>query len=462
MRKKRPIPMPTEEEKARARLKAASADPLVWAMKSVDDKFPDEREKDADTVQAESIIEMKMGPVNESDEMEARQYEADVRRVENNEPLDEMEAMESDFDDDEMLDSSDIMDESEMLDEEDDFTEDSDEKEHSKVGMIDALAESKKDRGERPVRMVNPRNNVAVRGGAELEFKTEDKLTMPMQEGVMTMEVTPMRQDVSHVSPEEVHDKVRNDEAEKMEAGESDKKKEKTRFKIMRGRNKDVSAVKVDASDKVVQGTASKVDSKTQVKLTSLESKQKKMAILTAGLMVLAVGGVIFGVVATVRQGQVAEELVNQIAASSSSDKESNVDEEYIYVKDWGLKIKIVSGLSNISYNSVSDEYAEVQIWGSKKDASANYVPDFAKQMKNSSPLGTVVRVPRYERAAAGRLIWYDDYYNYYYQGPSGVPTVSEDEMSWWVESYLLIKEMLTNADNYTTMEDTTISQQNQ
>ena len=44
MSRERIRPMPTEEEKARARLKMASADPFAWAMKSVDDRFPDSRE----------------------------------------------------------------------------------------------------------------------------------------------------------------------------------------------------------------------------------------------------------------------------------------------------------------------------------------------------------------------------------------------------------------------------------
>ena len=114
-----------------------------------------------------------------------------------------------------------------------------------------------------------------------------------------------------------------------------------------------------------------------------------------------------------------------------------------------------------MSYNVANDELSEVMIWGAKRDNTVSYTPDFARQSKNSNPLGTVVRVARYERAAAGRLIWYDDYYNYYYQGPTGIPSVSESEMNWWVESYLLIKEMLTNADNYTTIEESnTIGQQ--
>ncbi|MBQ8985039.1 hypothetical protein IJ076_00555 [Candidatus Saccharibacteria bacterium] len=348
-------PMPTEEDKEKAKLKAAGADPLVWAMKSVDEEFPDDREKDAETIQAETEVV---------------------------EPEDDTE---------------------EMLDDEGDV--------------------------ETPV------NEKAT------EIRAEDKTAMPMDDGVMTVEVTPMRQDVSKVSPDEAKQPIK---AEANDTLTTDKDGEMQKKVIFSKKN----SSKAEKTD----------DPKVQVKLTSLESKQKKMMFAFAALILLAIGGVAFGVVAMVQQNKTVENLENQIASVTTTTDE--VDDEYITLKDWGLKIKIISGLSNVNYNYVDDDSAEVLIWGSTKSTENRYVPDFAKQNKNSNPLGTVVRVPRYERAAAGRLIWYDDYYNYYYQGPTGVPEVSEDEMSWWVESYLLIKDMLTNADNYSSISEATVGQQ--
>ena len=393
--------MPTIEEIEGAKLKAASADPLVWAMKSVDDKFPDEREKNAETIKAEAEVETKMGPTNVEKEVE------DVK-ISKSETLSE-ELDDEDFDDEELLD--------------DELLDDSDTSNSTK--MIDEIAAVKKA-------------EMATEAKAEAEapvqeIKAEDRLTMPTQDGVVTMEVKPMRQDVSNVSPEEFK-KAPEEEVVEPE--------QKSKFKFK-------AKAKVDAKSTDAKTT----DSKTQVKLMNLEFKQKKMMIGFAVLAIVAAVGVCFGVIATVKQSQATEEFASQLAEANANNNDSDggVDDEYINLKDWGVKIKIVSGLNNISYNTLMDDYAEVQIWGTKRDSGANYVPDFAKQSKNGTPLGTMVRVPRYERAAAGRLIWYDDYYNYYYQGPSGVPSVSEDEMSWWVESYLLIKEMLTNADNYTT-----------
>ena len=416
MRRRRAIPMPTLEERESAKLKAMSADPLVWAMKSVDDRFPDEREKNAETIKAEAQIEKKSEPTNI--EKEAKSAEPTQDEVFEEDFGDES------FDDDELLD--------------DDLLDDSDETGSTK--MIDELAAVKKaeaaSKKEPAKEAVKEPIGVAAKATDEpvKEIKAEGKLTMPTQDGVVTMEVKPMRQDVSNVSPEEVK-KAPRDEAVESEST--------SKFKFK-------AKAKVDAKSPDAKAT----DSKTQVKLMNLEFKQKKMMIGFAVLTIVAVMGICFGVIATVKQSQATEEFVNQLAEASANanSDDTGVDDEYINLKDWGVKIKIVAGLANVSYNTLMDDYAEVQIWGSKRDLSANYVPDFAKQSKNSTPLGTMVRVPRYERAAAGRLIWYDDYYNYYYQGPSGVPSVSEDEMSWWVESYLLIKEMLTNADNYTTL----------
>ena len=373
MSKKRPKPMPTEEDKKKARLKAASADPLVWAMKSVDNDFPDSREKDAETIKAENEAEMKMGPA--------------VKEPENVES------------DENMLDSID-----------------------------DDLADAK------PTTSKNVESKPA-------EIKAEGKTAMPMDDGVMTVEVQPMRQNMDGVSEEEMKEKkaMRHAEISEDEPIDNDGKK----------------VVKI-ASKLENQDTR-----KTQVKLTALESKQKKMMIGFIALLILAIGGVTFGIVAMVNQNRTTSELSEQIANSGNNGGDGQVDDEYMYVKDWGLKIKIADDLTSVSYDTDVDDYAELLVWGARKDSGSRYVPDFAKQSKNDNAMGIMVRVPRYERTSAGRLIWYDDYYNYYYKGPNGEPAVNEDEMSWWVESYLLIKEMLTNADNYARIDDTTVGQQN-
>ena len=370
-RRERVRPMPTEEDKRKAQLKAASADPLVWAMKSVDDKFPDEREKDAETIMAEEEVEMTIGPA-----------------------VDDYE--------DEMLDD------------------------------IDEEPEPKTK-----------------------EIKAEGKTAMPVDEGVLTVDVEPMRQNVDKVTTKEINRvEGRKSEFEKAEKAKRAKEAE-AEFK-----KADAKRIEVGKAETKKVDAKKSVEPKAQIKLNALESKQKKMMFALAALVIIAIGGVIFGAVAMVNQNKATLELANQIV--SSSDHENQVDGEFVYLKDWNMKIKITSGLEHVSfdYDENEDGYAKVLIWGARKEDGANYTPDFAKQSKNGNALGIITRIPRYERAAAGRLIWYDDYYNYYYQGPTSEPEASESEMSWWVESYLLIKEMLTNADNYIKFDDTTISQQ--
>lgn len=366
-RHERPKPMPTEEDKRKAQLKAASADPLVWAMKSVDDKFPDEREKDAETIQAEAEVEMTMGPTQGEIE-------------------------------------EDILDD---IDEEPEVVE-------------------------------------------RAEIKAEGKTVVPMNDGAMTVDVAPMRQNVDEVTSKEVN----RIDGKKTEI-ENEKKIEEAK-KLERA-EKAERAKKVDAEFKEAK-KVQKFKKFQQPKKT--DPQMKKMMFAIGALAIIALVGVGFGVVAMINQNKATVELANQIVASTGH--ENLVDDEYVYLKDWNMKIKIISGLEHVTfdYDETSDGYGKVLIWGARKEEGANYTPDFAKQSKNGSALGIVTRIPRYERAAAGRLIWYDDYYNYYYQGPTSEPEASESEMSWWVESYLLIKEMLTNADNYIKFDDSTISQQ--
>ena len=342
-KKERIIPMPTEEDKIRAKLKAAGSDPLVWAMKSVDDKFPDSREKDIETIEAEAAVA-------------------------------EMEPADDDGIDDE-------------------------------ADEIEEVEEVKE-----------PTSSAK-------EIKAEGKTAVPMDDGVLTVEVTPMRQNIDNVPPEEAKAKAVN-------KIEPDVKSDDTKFKH---------------SERLVEPKI---------------HGQKKMIFAFAALIIVALAGVTFGVVAMVNQNNATIELANRLLTSGNSNSNEQVDDEYMNVKDWGMKIKIADNLTNVSFEVSKEDYGSILVWGVRRDNGASYTPDFAKQNRNGTAMGTVVRVPRYERSASGRLIWYDDYYNYYYQGPSSEPDANETEMSWWVESYLLIKEMLTNADNYVTVDDNTLGQQ--
>jgi len=201
------------------------------------------------------------------------------------------------------------------------------------------------------------------------------------------------------------------------------------------------------AADKKLPGILGKID------FSQIDFKSPKTIGIIVGVVVVIAGG-IFVIKKLSSRGSTQQ--IDEPTTQTTSVVENQSDGEYLHIKDWHMKIKIVSGLTNVSFDYDQDEYSSILVWGSRKDQGANYTPDFAKQSKNGKAMGTITRVPRYERAAAGRLIWYDDYYNYYYQGPTSDPSAAgtEEEKAWWVESYLLIKDMLTDADNYIKEDD--------
>ena len=528
MSKERIRPMPTAEQKARAQFEMASADPFAFAMKSVDDRFPDSREKDAKTLKEEAEVEAMVRRVMAKKRMAAAQKPAveqpmqkpvaeqsAVQKPVTSEkpvaqaPVAQASAVQNSPAVEQPIAEKPVLQEPEIAEptkaeaeqpekpavekaieeafEEDAATEenfdDYDDIDEMEDGLYDELDDS--DAEDAPVD-----DGIVDNDAMKTEILDEDLLKDELEKTDFTSDEPEVMDDFDDETEETVEETTETEPVkedangrpvnmvlgkkseEPVEAAKSDEvaaeidgEKEKIRAKQMdfgaenATKNPLVDDGKPAPEIKKVEQT---ITPKTQVKMMGVESKQKKMMVAVIVLAVLALGGVLFGVVAMIKQGKASEELAEQMAmVVSGSNTSDNVDDEYIYVKDWGLKIKIIAGLTDVSYNVANDDLAEVMIWGAKKDNSVSYTPDFARQAKNSNPLGTVVRVARYERAAAGRLIWYDDYYNYYYQGPTGIPSVSESEMNWWVESYLLIKEMLTNADNYTTMEESnTIGQQ--
>jgi len=209
------------------------------------------------------------------------------------------------------------------------------------------------------------------------------------------------------------------------------------------------------AAAKGIASKAGKITDKVKkIDFSQIDFKSPKTIGIIVGALVIIAGGIF--VIKKLSSRGAAANVDDPGNEPTTSVVENQSDGEYLHLKDWHMKIKIISGLTNVSFDYDQDEYSSVLIWGSRKDQGANYTPDFAKQSKNGKAMGTVTRVPRYERAAAGRLIWYDDYYNYYYQGPTTDPDAAstEEEKSWWVESYLLIKDMLTDADNYIKEDD--------
>lgn len=204
-------------------------------------------------------------------------------------------------------------------------------------------------------------------------------------------------------------------------------------------------------------------------------------------LAILAVAGIGFGVWAMLdgnSRAQKKDEQISQLQSQLAEKSEVVVDDDttvvddvddgggttstsvvntadYIYVGEWGIKIKIPEGLNRVSYEfkQHGDDQTEgttVAVSGTVGDG----LPDFANIYKNISSLGTVSRVLKnaYENynfpdemreCGYEGLVFSDDKYNYCYGHPQSVYSTVENEQALETESVTVIQQMLNNKENY-------------
>ena len=237
-------------------------------------------------------------------------------------------------------------------------------------------------------------------------------------------------------------------------------------------RNNNVSDSSTSGSDDVV--------------FSNKPKPSKGMIVALVCAIVLAVGGVGFGVWAMMdgnqkvakKDEQIAElnEEVEKKGQAGSEVIDVEVNENYVpdssnavntagylYVGEWGLKIKIPENLTVTGYRyKMGAGYTSIAVLGNSK--GGQYFPDFANLEKNESSLGVVERItkdhfsgPEYDGVPddvrvcgvdAG-LVFSDDTYNYCFGGPQDVMSTDKDEQEWEMESAGLIKQMLSDKNNY-------------
>ncbi|MBQ8156300.1 hypothetical protein IJ101_00740 [Candidatus Saccharibacteria bacterium] len=136
------------------------------------------------------------------------------------------------------------------------------------------------------------------------------------------------------------------------------------------------------------------------------------------------------------------------VTIADSTVKNEN-PEDYIYVGEWDVKIKISDNLSNISYEFLGDGYHRscrtLGLSASTKGDGSK--PSFVKTGGDKGDyLGYVMRCPKEDFYPYGAVINIDDSeYSYYYERIQ-YPITQTD---WESESVDAIKDMLTNPDNY-------------
>ena len=186
-------------------------------------------------------------------------------------------------------------------------------------------------------------------------------------------------------------------------------------------------------------------------------------------LAILAIGGIGFGVWAMMDKNGQSETLNTQISvlkqqnnelqeklnSATTTTIEIDTDAkavntaEYIYIGEWGLKIKIPEELSTIGYEFSEGSYGEyLTVAGAKTENSENLFKytDSSKflagsLMKSNSEDGFY---------PYGTLVYTDSEQNkYYYEGPQADMGSTEEEINAWRAGADFIKEMLTNPENY-------------
>lgn len=237
-------------------------------------------------------------------------------------------------------------------------------------------------------------------------------------------------------------------------------------------RNNNVSDSSTSGSDDVV--------------FSNKPKPSKGMVVALVCAIVLAVGGIGFGVWAMIygnqkvakKDEQIAElnEEVEKKGQAGSEVIDVEVNENYVpdssnavntagylYVGEWGLKIKIPENLTVTGYRyKMGAGYTSIAVLGNSK--GGQYFPDFANLEKNESSLGVAERItkdhfsgPEYDGVPddvrvcgvdAG-LVFSDDTYNYCFGGPQDVMSTDKDEQNWEMESAGLVKQMLSDKNNY-------------
>lgn len=219
------------------------------------------------------------------------------------------------------------------------------------------------------------------------------------------------------------------------------------------------------------QDSPSKVSSPKDDVVFADKPKSNGMLLGMILLGILAVGGIGFGVwtmmdgdsqkealniqVDTLKQqvNELQEKTNNTTTVTSDTEIDSDVSvvntADYIYIGQWGLKIKIPEGLSAIGYKFGEGNYGEyLAIAGAKTENSeslykyTNLENFLAGQiLKSNSEDGFY---------PYGALVYTDsDQNKYYYEGPQADMGSTEEETSAWQAGANLIKEMLMNPDNY-------------
>lgn len=199
-----------------------------------------------------------------------------------------------------------------------------------------------------------------------------------------------------------------------------------------------------------------------------IDNKQKSnkgLKIATAIACIMAVCGIGFGVYGMMQSAQKDSQISdlkvqineddgttttietpkNETATNDGTAITINEDtKDYIYIGEWGAKIKIPENLKGISY--IYNNHSRLSLCVSGIANGGQYAPEFADIHKNTDGLGCIAQYFDSELTEEQKQTASFSSGDFYlvYSHPQAVYSVDKDEQNWEVESTNLIQEMLT------------------
>lgn len=182
-------------------------------------------------------------------------------------------------------------------------------------------------------------------------------------------------------------------------------------------------------------------------------------------LAIVAVGGVVF--MSMTETNEVAEQETEEVESETTDNTENENENEnnttdttspkdYLYISDWGYKIKIPKDLKITSYTYIDGTLCVNGV----KNRTYEVLPNFVNIQYNR--LGCIYRTLKnaeistpegenYEsEQPAEESTFTKGDYDYWFISPAALYTQTITEAEWEIESSKLIREMLTTPGNYT------------
>lgn len=162
------------------------------------------------------------------------------------------------------------------------------------------------------------------------------------------------------------------------------------------------------------------------------------------------------GTITTVEAPEIETSTNNGTTITIADSPSLSADElyHYIYIAQWDVKIKLPVSLGGFSYRYYTmPGYTSLEVAGTScaTQGQCQYAPEFADLSKTNFSLGTINRFYKETEPSigGGEKVFTIGDYDYYYVHPQAVYSVDSSEITWEAESVNLIKDILTNADNY-------------